>query len=62
VNDFKSFFTIAKAVATNAAKIAHKPTLSSVESMAAYAQAIGATGKKASFTDEQKDMMTIDFV
>lgn len=59
--DFKSFATILKAVAVESAKSTHKPTLSSVESMVGYAQALGTTGKNAVFSVEQKDAMIIEF-
>lgn len=59
--DFKAFATILKAVVVESAKATHKPSLSSVESMVAYAQAVGTTGKKAIFSVEQKDAMTFDF-
>lgn len=59
--DFKSFTTILKTLAIESAKSTHKPTLSSVESMLAYAQALGTTGKKAIFSVEQKDAITFDF-
>ena len=47
--DFKSHFNIVKSVAQQVAKEIHKPRLSNKESMADYAKAIGASGKKASF-------------
>lgn len=55
--DFKSYFQIAQSSAQAMAKAMHKPSLQSKESMAAYAQAIGASGKKASFTEEQQSDM-----
>lgn len=55
--DFKAHFNIVKCVAQQAAKEMHKPSLCNKASMAAYAQAIGASGKKASFTLEQKSDM-----
>lgn len=54
--DFKSHLAIVKSVAQEAAKAMHKPSLQSKESMAAYAKAIGASGKKASFV-EQSDII-----
>ncbi len=59
--DFKTFATILKTVAIESAKATHKPSLSSVESMVGYAQALGTTGKKAVFGVEQKDAMIIEF-
>lgn len=47
--DFKAHFNIVKSVAQAVAKEIHKPSLNSKESMVAYAKAIGASGKKASF-------------
>lgn len=58
--DFKSHLAIVKSVAQETAKSMHKPSLQSKESMAAYAKAIGATGK-ASFTVEH-EAMVIDYV
>ena len=52
--DFRSYFQIVQDVAIATAKSMHKPSLNNKESMAAYAQAIGSYGKKASFTVEQK--------
>lgn len=59
--DFKTFATILKTVTIESAKATYKPSLSSVESMVGYAQALGTTGKKAVFGVEQKDMMVIEF-
>ena len=60
--DFRSYFQIVQSSAQAMAKEMHKPRLESKESMAAYAKAIGASGKKASFTSEQKaDMIEYTF-
>ena len=59
--DFKAYFQITQSSAQAMAKAIHKPSLNSKESMAAYAQAIGASGVKASFTVEQK-AVTVDYV
>lgn len=61
MSDINAFFNISKSVVATAAKAMHKPSLQSKESMAAYAKAIGASGKKASFTMEQK-AASIDYV
>jgi len=50
--DIKAYFQIVKSTAQSTAKAMHKPTLNNKESMAAYAKAIGATGKKASFIEQ----------
>lgn len=55
--DFKAYFQIAQSSAQAMAKAIHKPSLQSKESMADYAQAIGASGKKANFTEEQQSNM-----
>lgn len=52
--DFKAYFQIAQSSAQSMAKAMHKPSLNNKESMAAYAKAIGASGKKAIFTEEDK--------
>lgn len=52
--DFKAYFQIAQSSAQAMAKAMHKPSLNNKQSMAAYAKAVGASGKKASFTDEDK--------
>lgn len=59
--DFKAALNIAKSVAIHTAKITHNPSLSNKASMAAYAAALGTTGKKAIFTEEQKNE-SIEFV
>ena len=59
--DYKAFFSISKSVVAQVAKAKHKPSLNNKESMVAYANAIGASGKKASFTMEQK-ADSIDYV
>lgn len=61
--DFRSYFQIAQDVAIATAKAMHKPSLNNKESMMAYAQAIGASGVKASFTMEQKaENMVIEYI
>lgn len=61
--DFKAYFQIVQSSAQAMAKAMHKPSLQNKESMAAYAKAIGASGKKASFTMEQKaNDMLIEYV
>lgn len=61
--DFKSHLAIVKTVAQEAAKAMHKPSLNNKQAMAAYAKAIGASGKKASFMEEQQaQSMVIDYV
>lgn len=52
--DFSSHYQIVKSVLASKAKEEHKPSLNNKQAMADYAKAIGASGKKASFTDEQK--------
>lgn len=59
--DFKAYFQIAQSSAQAMAKAVHKPSLNNKESMAAYAKAVGASGKKASFIEEQKAEAMIEW-
>lgn len=59
--DTKAFYSIFKSVLVDKAKEQYKPSLDNKASMAAYAKAVGATGK-ASFGIPQADMMTVDYV
>lgn len=43
--DFSSHYAIVKSVIMTKAKEEHKPSLDNKASMAAYAEAVGATGK-----------------
>lgn len=61
MQDFKAFYSILKSVMTDKAKEEHKPSLDNKASMAAYAKAVGATGK-ACFSPVQSDDMVIDYV
>ena len=52
--DFKAYFQIVQSSAQSMAKSMHKPSLNNKQSMIDYTQAIGASGKKASFIEEQQ--------
>lgn len=54
--DFRSYFQIAQSSAQETAKAIHKPSLNNKQAMADYANAIGASGVKASFTEEDKSI------
>lgn len=58
--DTKAFYNIFKSIIADKAKEQHKPTLSNMESMKAYQQATGSTGR-ACFTATQSSM-GIDYV
>lgn len=59
--DFRSHYALVKSVMQSKAKEEHKPSLGNKASMAAYAKAVGATGK-ACFSPVQSDDMVIDYV
>ena len=52
--DFRSHYALVKSVIQTKAKEEHKPSLGNKAAMAAYAKAVGATGK-ASFMPAQME-------
>lgn len=59
--DFRSHYALVKSVMQTKAREEHKPSLCNKASMAAYARAVGVSGK-ASFDLPQADPMTVEYV
>ena len=61
MQDFKSFYSILKSIIVDKAKEQHKPSLDNKASMAAYAKAVGVSGK-ACFGLPQAELMMVEYV
>lgn len=60
--DTAAFYSIVKSVMVDKAKEQHKPSLDNKASMAAYAKAVGATGRACFTATQSLPDMVVDYV